>query len=136
MDIVKFCQHPFCFSIVLNFNWVLLIFLINIFSCGVHMCPRILLVLLTLLLFVQNSFSGISVRVFSRDEALYENNISKPRLYIENIGTEPISNFYCYYYFTKETGKTPVLEDYHTPSSSVSMTGIGNESVSNTTLQV
>ncbi len=91
------------------------------------MCPRILLVLLTLLLFVQNPFSGISVRVFSRDEALYENNISKPRLYIENIGTVPISNFYCYYYFTKETNKTPVLEDYYTPSSSVSMTGTGNE---------
>ncbi|NLW31904.1 MAG: hypothetical protein GXY77_10655, partial [Fibrobacter sp.] len=82
--------------------------------------------LITLLL-TQATFSEISVRVFSREEGVGHNQLSRPRVYIENIGTEPVSNFYCHYYFTAENGKTPVLEDYYTPNSSVSLVGSGND---------
>lgn len=68
----------------------------------------------------QITFADVSLRVFSKDEGLYENNISKPRFYIQNFGTEPLSNFYCYYYFTVENGKQPQVEDYYTPDASIS----------------
>lgn len=71
--------------------------------------------------------AAINIRVFSKDEGFYETNISKPRVYIQNLAnSEAISNFFAYYYFTVENNKTPVLEDYYTPTSSVSLENLGN----------
>ena len=67
------------------------------------------------------------VKVFSYDEALSQNDCSKPRTLITNYSsTQSISNFYYYYYFTVENGKSPVLEDYYTPNSVVSLESTGN----------
>lgn len=79
-----------------------------------------------ILLISQTSIADVSLRVFSKDEGLYENNISKPRFYIQNFGTEPLSNFYCYYYFTIENGKQPQVEDFYTPDASISFEDLGN----------
>lgn len=70
--------------------------------------------------------SEMSVAVYSKDEGLHEKNISKPRIFIENTGTKPISDFYYFYYFTAENGKVPVLEDYYTPNESVSLICLGH----------
>lgn len=75
---------------------------------------------------VQNVSSEVSVMVYSKDEGLHEHNISKPRIVIENTGTEPVSDFYCLYYFTTENGKLPVIEDYYTPNGSVSLLHMGH----------
>ena len=61
---------------------------------------------------LQSNFS-VSIRV----ETL-EANIIKPRLAITNLGTQALSNFALHFYFTVESGKTPVLENYYTPLSS------------------
>lgn len=82
--------------------------------------------ILILSLFVVNASSEISVMVFSKDEGLSEKNISKPRIFIKNTGTEPVSNFYYIYYFTAEQGCTPVLEDYYTPNESISLHYLGH----------
>ena len=78
-------------------------------------------VVLTVALAMCSVQASISLRVFSREEAVHEHNISKPRIYIENIGTEPVSSFYYHYYFRTENNKTPVLEDYYTPNSAVTL---------------
>ena len=91
------------------------------------MCILKILPLFVILFLIQSSFSEISVRVFSKEEGLQEGNISKPRIYIENTGTEPISNFYYQYYFTTEDGKAPILEDYYTPNCAVRIDGSGSE---------
>ncbi|MFW5775446.1 MAG: hypothetical protein ACOCW2_04070, partial [Chitinivibrionales bacterium] len=78
-------------------------------------------VVLFLFFFIHSSFSEISVRVFSKESALHENNLSRPSLYIENIGTSAISDFYCHYYVAAENGKVPEIEEYYTPQSSVSI---------------
>ncbi len=75
---------------------------------------------------VQTAFATISLRVFSKDEGLFETNIAKPRFYIQNIGDEPISNFYCYYYFTTELNQTPILDDYYTPDASSTIENLNN----------
>jgi hypothetical protein len=77
--------------------------------------------------FIYNACSETSVRVFSKDEALNEKNISKPRIFIKNTGTKPIRNFYCYYYFTVEHNMTPVLENYYTPNETVTLEHIGGK---------
>lgn len=41
----------------------------------------------------------------------------KPRLYVRNLTTQVLSNFKVQYYFTIDTGKQPVLEDFYTPYS-------------------
>ena len=74
----------------------------------------------------QTATAVVSLRVFSRDEGLTENNIAKPRIYIQNLGTESIANFYCYYYFTTEQNKTPVVDDYYTPDASVTLEDLSN----------
>ncbi|MBN1576041.1 MAG: fibronectin type III domain-containing protein, partial [Chitinispirillaceae bacterium] len=58
----------------------------------------------------------VSVKIFSRDEALGETNHSKPRIYIQNIGTETINDFSYRYFFTTESGKTPTLSPYYLPN--------------------
>lgn len=88
--------------------------------------PKITLISMFLIMFVFNANSEVSVMVYSKDEGLHENNISKPRLIIENTGTEPVSDFYCLYYFTAENENTPVVEDYYTPDGSVSLHYLGH----------
>ena len=74
----------------------------------------------------QSVLATISLRVFSRDEGLTENNIAKPRIYIQNLGTESISDFYCYYYFTTEQNRRVVLDDYYTPDASITLEELSN----------
>ncbi len=83
-----------------------------------HLYCCISILILSLLKFAE---ADVSLRVFTKDEGLYENNISKPRFYIQNFGNVPLSNFYCYYYFTVEEGKTPIVEDYYTPDASITL---------------
>ena len=61
-----------------------------------------------------------------KDEGIAESNIVKPRIYITNTGPTAITDFYYLYNFTTENGKVPVLEDYYTPNSSVSLQNNGN----------
>ncbi|MDG5816233.1 choice-of-anchor Q domain-containing protein [Chitinispirillales bacterium ANBcel5] len=77
-------------------------------------------------LFVCLAQAHISVRVYSKEESLHEPNISKPRIYIENNGTEPISDFYYYYYFKIDEGYTPVFDDYYTPDCALSIHSAGD----------
>ena len=63
--------------------------------------------------------ASVSVKVVSMDEGLAESNISKPRIYIQNTGTETIDNFYYRYYFETEDNKPPLLEEYYTPNTTV-----------------
>jgi len=71
-------------------------------------------------------YAQVSVTAFSKEDALHEKNISKPRIFIKNTGTVPVSDFYCLYFFTAENGKTPVIEDYYTPYEYVSLKYLGN----------
>ncbi|MBN2007934.1 hypothetical protein JW960_01165 [candidate division KSB1 bacterium] len=75
----------------------------------------------------QTVSAAINIQVFSKDEGYYESNISKPRVYIQNLAnSEPITNFFAYYYFTIENNKVPVLEDYYTPVSNISLEDLGD----------
>jgi len=76
-------------------------------------------------LFYSNPLAEVAVKVYMKDEAVNESNITKPRIYIKNIGSESISNFYLCYYFTTENGGNPILDDYYTPNSSVSIENLG-----------
>ncbi|MBN1759623.1 MAG: fibronectin type III domain-containing protein [Chitinispirillaceae bacterium] len=77
-------------------------------------------------LFAGMSHATVSVKVFSMDEGLAESNISKPRIYIQNTGTETINDFYYRYYFETENGKVPVLEEYYTPNATVQIASCGS----------
>lgn len=66
-----------------------------------------------------------NLEVHSFDEVLHENNISKPRIYVKNTSSRPLSNFKVYYYFSTEDEKTPVLEDYYTPDCDVYLDSLG-----------
>jgi hypothetical protein len=61
------------------------------------------------------------ISVYSRDEALNEGNMSKPRVFIQNTGAGKISQFTVHYYFTTEVGKSPIIEQYWVPGSAVSL---------------
>ncbi len=76
---------------------------------------------------VSNVKASLSVEVYCRDEAFYENNNTKPRFYVKNTGIETITSFLVYYYFTVENSKTPVLEDFYTPNSTPSLENLGND---------
>jgi len=79
-----------------------------------------------ILILMKFAEADVSLRVFTKDEGLNNNEISRPRFYIQNFGTEPLSNFYCYYYFSIENSKTPQVEDYYTPDASISLENMGN----------
>ena len=88
---------------------------------------RSLTTVLMVLLTMETAFSSVAVRVYSKQEGLNETNISKPRIYIQNIGTEAVSNFYYYYYFKVENGMTPILEPpYYAPDCAVTLENKGN----------
>ncbi|MBN1602931.1 MAG: hypothetical protein JW915_15085, partial [Chitinispirillaceae bacterium] len=77
--------------------------------------------IVALFLSVVHVQAGISVKVFSRDEALTETNMSKPRIYIQNTGDVALSGVKLYYYFTTEDDITPVLEKYYIPGFNVTL---------------
>lgn len=62
-----------------------------------------------------------ALEIYLKDENITDNANSKPRIYIKNTGTSTLNGFYFYYYFTTENGKTPVLESYYLPNSTVSL---------------
>ncbi len=88
---------------------------------------RFPLLLVTFLAFTSSIFSEISALVYSKEDASHEKNISKPRIYIENTGNEPISDFYYLYYFTTEDGLEPIIENYYTPNQSISLVHLGGD---------
>ncbi|HEX2956039.1 MAG TPA: ELWxxDGT repeat protein [Chitinispirillaceae bacterium] len=69
----------------------------------------------------------IRVSAFMRDEGIDEGNISKPRIYVKNLGTHTVSDLTVEYYFTSENGKTPIVDDYYTPKSSIQLISLGND---------
>ncbi len=69
---------------------------------------------------------GFGINVFSREEAFTEGNISKPRIYIQNGSTSPLSFFTVHYYFTVEQNKSPELKPYYIPGSTVSLNQIND----------
>ncbi|NLE02936.1 MAG: hypothetical protein GX640_23960, partial [Fibrobacter sp.] len=71
-------------------------------------------------------YGTISVKVFSKEEALTEVNISRPRIYIQNTGTDAISNVTYYYYFSTEDNKIPVPDLYYVNGHTVTMEAMGN----------
>jgi hypothetical protein len=87
---------------------------------------RCLTAVLMILLIMEAAFSSVAVRIYSKQEGLNETSISKPRIYIRNIGTEAVSNFYYYYYFKVENGMTPFVEPYYTPDCAVTLENKGN----------
>jgi RHS repeat-associated protein len=84
-------------------------------------------IIFALVVIAANISAATSVKVYSRDEGLNETNISKPRIYIQNTGTTTLTDFVFYYKLTSEEGRTPVLEDYYTPESQVSLEKISND---------
>jgi hypothetical protein len=69
----------------------------------------------------------VELKVHVRDEGYFEGNMLKPRLYVENAGDVTVGDFSAYYLFTAEPGKTPVLEDWWTPESDVSLVDLGDQ---------
>jgi cytoskeletal protein CcmA (bactofilin family) len=86
----------------------------------------LLFFLISVFILFQESFATVQLRVFSRDEGLSDTVLARPRFYIQNFGTDPLSNFVCYYYFTTEQNKTPQLEDYYTPDALVALENLGS----------
>jgi hypothetical protein len=79
-----------------------------------------------LALFAFCASAEVSLIAYSKDDGLNEQNISKPRIFIENNGTEPVSDFSFFYYFTADNNRRPVLEKYYTPDESVSLVYFGH----------
>lgn len=70
--------------------------------------------------------ASVAVKVFSLDESMSASNQSTPRIYVQNTGTETLSDFTYRYYFTTENGKAPALEDYYTPNSQIMLVPAGS----------
>jgi hypothetical protein len=80
-----------------------------------------------LILCIQGVLGSPIVKIFSYEDAATSEISSKPRIYIQNLaGSVAISNFYYYYYFTTENSKKPILEDYYTPNSILTLDSLGN----------
>lgn len=82
---------------------------------------KLLCFLFLFVLFNSNASATQKVEVYCHDEALNETNVSKPRTYIKNVGTESVSDFVYYYYLTAERNKIPVVEQYYVPNSTVTL---------------
>lgn len=72
---------------------------------------------------VPSQCNPYGLEVYAKDEGYYETNLTKPRIYIANMGSSPIDNFKVIFKFTTN-GKTPKLEDWYTPYESVSLTKV------------
>jgi len=77
---------------------------------------KLIPVVLFLLLLSVAVQSTVSVKIYSRDEQLNSSNITVPRIYIQNTGTETVSNVSYNYYFTTENSEIPVLDNYYVPN--------------------
>lgn len=86
----------------------------------------LMLPLAAIALFSVSASSETSLTVLSREEALNEENISKPRIIVENTGTEPVEGFSFRYYFTTENGREPVLDAYYVPNAEVTLEYFGS----------
>ncbi|MDR0305917.1 MAG: cadherin-like beta sandwich domain-containing protein [Chitinispirillales bacterium] len=83
-------------------------------------------VFITVVMFFGAVNAQYSVRVYSKHENIQEQNVSRPRVYVENTGTEAIHDFYYYYYFSAENGKVPTVERYHASNCFVSLEDLGS----------
>jgi hypothetical protein len=70
----------------------------------------------------------VSLTAYSKEEALHERNVSKPRIVIQNTGTRPVHGFSFLYYITTENGSRPVVDNYYTPGAQVSLEKYGHGS--------
>ena len=67
----------------------------------------------------------IKLEVYMLDEGYYEFNITKPHIFINNIGNSPLSDFKVRYYFNADNWIIPVVEDYWTPDCTISLEFLG-----------
>lgn len=63
----------------------------------------------------------LSLSAFSREEALHERNISKPRIVIKNTGTRPVHGFTFTYYINTENSYNPIVDNYYVPGAHISI---------------
>jgi hypothetical protein len=68
---------------------------------------------------------GFDLSVYSRDDGVEQENVSSPRIYIQNKGNETLHGFYLLYYFSSDSDTPPMMEDDDTPISDVSLVHIG-----------
>jgi hypothetical protein len=83
--------------------------------------PILKVIFLLFIAMPQMVHSATSLKVYMKDEGYGETNIIKPRIYIQNTGTESVSDFVCYYYLTADSGKIPIVETYYIPYSTVTL---------------
>jgi hypothetical protein len=77
-------------------------------------------------IFVNRDADGLAkMQITSRYEGTHDDVIVRPRIVIKNTGTIPVEDFKLYYYFTTQEGKTPVVDDYYTPFSNISLESVG-----------
>ena len=65
--------------------------------------------LIFLLLVTPQAMSAVSLKIFFKDAVIAQTTSSQPIIYVKNIGTDTLKNFYCYYYFTIENGLPPLF---------------------------
>jgi len=70
----------------------------------------------------------VSLTAFSKEEALHERNVSKPRIVIQNTGTQPVHGFSFLYYIKTENGSRPVVDNYYVPDAHISLEKYGHGS--------
>jgi len=85
-------------------------------------------IFLILLLYLPNaSLAKVAVKVFSYNESMSESNYSKPRIFIQNTGSETIDNFTYRYFFSTEDGQVPMIEPlYLTDKEQIMLVQYGN----------
>jgi hypothetical protein len=68
---------------------------------------------------------AVDVVAWSREDKLNDPQWTSPDIYIQNRGDD-ISNLVVYYYFTAENGQVPLLEDWNSPTSTVTLQSLGS----------
>lgn len=86
----------------------------------------LLLSLITMITAITSANAVKAVKVYSKENTLSQSNETKPSFYVKNTGDITISSYIVYYYFTTENDKTPVLNDWYTPNSTLSLEDLGN----------
>jgi hypothetical protein len=95
---------------------------------GIDECPAIFAEIDRLIKGTKVDLAGASapqISVHTWNEAQNENNVIKPRVYVQNNGTTAVSNFKVYTYFSVEPGKTPALADWYSPGSTPTLEKLG-----------
>lgn len=70
----------------------------------------------------------VALTAYSREEAIHERSISKPRIVIKNTGTRPVHGFSFRYYINSENGNAPIVDNYYTPGAQISVEYFGRGS--------